>query len=668
MEETSRLEKLRELVKYHNHLYHTEDAPEISDEAYDALVKELRLLEEKEGMTPLESATQFVGSTPSASFTKVTHKNRQWSFDNVFNTEDLEAFIKRVKKELVSEGIEKEPTWCLEHKIDGLKVILHYEKGKFVQGVTRGDGYIGENITENLKQIQSIPKKLNDTVDIVVIGEAWMSEKVFKDINKKRREDNEKEFANPRNCAAGTLRQLDIGVVAKRKLDVFAYDIDSLPSNISIEQHNEELEYLKQLGFQVNKEYVVVSSSNEIQEYYKYWMENKDSLPFGVDGIVIKLNTISYQELVGYTAKAPKYSIAYKFPAVEATSIVNDILLSVGRTGVITPVALIEPIEIDGSTVSRVSLHNQDEIDRLDIRIGDTIVVKKAGDIIPQVVRVLSELRPNKAKPFSIQVKAAQQGLKVSRKSTIGKSESVAYYIDNRGHEEIKIRSFIYFIGRSAMNIDGLGEETIRSLVKNGFITEYADIYRLTYDNLAELEGFKDKSIRNTLEAIQKSKKKIFSKVLVSLGIPHVGEEMSRRISREYQSFEELHNATEEELMNIPGIGHIVARSIIDWFGDVSNIEELHNLLEYVEVLPDTQSDNFLSGNIYVLTGTLKQYSRQDIKNILISKGANVTSSVTKKTTAVISGDKPGSKVKKAEALGVPVMNESDLGALIVEQ
>ncbi len=659
-----RMKQLYDILRYHADLYYTKDTPEISDESYDSLLEELRTLEEKyPEYKELNSPTSKVFGEVIESFQKVTHKYKQWSYDNIFDYDGLVAWEEKIKRfmaketELSTEKLE----YVAELKIDGLKIILEYTDGQMVRALTRGDGEIGEDITHNVKTIQSIPHKLSQKVSGFFVGEAWLSKKQFEIINKEREKNNEPLFANPRNAAAGTLRQLDSGVAKKRKLDSFFYDINEISGVAEPKTQIEQLSLLQSLGFQTETHTSLCKTKDDIQKFYTNWSSKKHSQEFNIDGIVIKINSKKIHAVLGYTAKAPRFGVAYKLPAEERTTIVEDIDVQIGRTGALTPVAHLKPILIDGSTVSRATLHNQDEIDRLDVRVGDTVVIKKAGDIIPEVSSVLTKLRTGKEKKFSIEDFANKKGWTIHKEKS-GKEESAAWYLSSKDNDEVQIQKIIHFVSKKGLNIVGFGKEYVRTFYIAGLIKTVGDIFNLRADDILKLPGFKEKSVSNLLTAIDSSKKVPLSKFLFALGIRHVGEETAVLLSKHFQTVQKLSQASFDSLVAIDGIGDVVAQSIVEYF----DTTDLSSLLSHLSLEKEKTNSDVLLGKIIVVTGTLQDFGREEIKEIIRNNGGTVASSVSKNTSFVVAGEKAGSKKDDAEKLGVEIISEQDFKKLIV--
>lgn len=661
-----RLQALRTLVGYHREQYHTKDAPEISDEAYDALLAELRDLEIfLEGK---ESVSTKVGGEVSAAFTKVPHQVRQWSFDNVFSLAELLQWEARLLRNLVDADMDTmRPTYVAEQKIDGLKLVVRYERGVLVQAVTRGDGEIGEDVTHTARTIETLPPQLTTPIDLLCVGEVWLGKEEFLRINNDRTRTGEPLFANPRNAAAGTLRQLDPAVAKARTLSFFAYDIDWIAvhgTNVTVPQTQwEELQLLKELGLPISKYSARCKSLAEVEEYYHTWVEKRETLSYGIDGVVVKVNEVPIQQVVGYTAKAPRFGIAYKFPAMQATTVVEAIQLQVGRTGVVTPVAHLRPVLVDGSTVARATLHNADQINRLDVRVGDTVILQKAGDVIPEIVTVLKELRPEHAKPYKFPKKVAGCGGDGSVMRLDGEVAYRCVSIDSPAIHQLRLH---YFVSKAAFNIDGVGPKVIDALLAAGLITIPADLFTLTREDFLTLPGFKEKSAQNAVMAIAKAKKQTLTTVLVALSIDQVGEETAHLLAQRFDSVTAIANASKDDLNAIHGIGEIVANEVVRWFASSENQKELSALLALIDVIPEkrTSSTTALSGKKVVITGTLS-LPRDEIKKQIRHAGGTVVGSVSKKTDYVLAGSDPGSKAQSAKELGVAILTEAEFATLL---
>ncbi len=667
---TKRANELAGLISYHQKRYHEEDAPEVSDEVYDSLVRELgEIVEKFPELRAQYKELDAVGGRASEAFSKVKHRARQWSFDNVFTDEELKEWEGRLYRFLEKQDVPStKVSYVSEHKIDGLKIICEYTKGELMRATTRGDGEVGEDVTHTAKMIADIPHTLSAPVTLVAVGEAWLSEKEFARINAERAKNEEPLFANPRNAAAGSVRQLDPGVTRSRKLSFFAYDIDyieegTLRENMPETQY-EELALLKGLGFTTNPHAKLCCTLDEAITEYKKWVPKKHAMPYGMDGTVLKVNEVKLQQSLGYTAKSPRFGIAYKFPAEEATTVVEDIVLQVGRTGVLTPVAHLRPVVIAGSTVSRATLHNEDQIMRLDLRVGDTVILQKAGDVIPEILRVVRELRPKNAKTYQFPTTVPECGGDGSIERVPGMS---AYRCVAKDSDILHRRRLYYFASKGAMNIDGLGPRIIDLFLDHNLINTASDLFTLTKGDLSGLPGFKEKSVENILNAINASRKVPLYRLLVALSIEHVGEETARIIAESMGSIERVREATREELADIYGVGEIVAGSLVTWMQSKVHTKELDALLSHLEIEEariEGMSD-VLKGKTFVFTGTLPTLSRSDAEDMARKAGGAVTSSVSKNTSYVVVGSDPGSKADKAESLGVTILSESQFLKLL---
>ena len=660
-----RYKKLKEAVNRHRHLYYVQEMPEIADSAYDELEQELISIEEQHPtLVSPDSPTQRVGGQPETSFKKVLHKVAQWSFNDAFVPDDIHDFDARVRRMLGG----KTPTYTLELKIDGLKIVLTYEKGILKTAATRGDGVVGEDVTHNVRTILSVPLQLERPVDIIVEGEVWMSEHMLKEINKSRLKSGEPEFANPRNAAAGTIRQLDPKVAAQRKLDTFIYDVARTSEPLPKTQY-EELQYLQNLGFKVNKHFMRAGSVEEILSYWQKWQKKSKAEGYWIDGVVIKVNEHESQQELGFTGKAPRFAVAFKFPAEQVTTVVEDIVLQVGRTGVLTPVAHLRPVLVAGSVVSRATLHNEDEIKRLDVRVGDTVVLQKAGDVIPDIVRVLTELRPKGSKPYRWPERVAECG-------GDGKIERIpgqaAWRCVDKGSFAVMRRKLRYFASRGALNIEGLGPSTVDALLEHGLVVHIDDFFTLREGDVLELEGFAEVSAKKLIDSIQKVANGVqFSKLLTGLSLPHVGEETAILLAQNFKIIDELSAANAGELEAIDGIGPIVAQALAEWFAEKENKELIKKLKKVLHIAnPDFSTRlNLVElpffGKTFVLTGTMKSLSRDEAKAKIRAQGGDVSSSVSAKTDYVVAGEEAGSKLGKAQALGVKVITEGEFLKLV---
>jgi DNA ligase (NAD+) len=660
----ARYKSLVEVVKRHGYLYHTLDKPEISDEAYDSLVRDIEKIEEDyPGIKTKDSPSERIGGEVLKEFSKVTHSSRQWSFDDAFTFEDLQKWDKKTKNFIEKAGLQNEKVeYCCELKIDGLKIVLTYENGKLVKGATRGDGTVGEDVTINVKTIKSIPLNLKKDISITVVGEVWMGKKDLEKINKERVKNNEEPFANTRNVAAGSVRQLDSKITAKRNLNYFAYDIDLIEGSFP-ENQSDEIDLLQKLGFEVNPNHKVFNNLNDIHKYYKNWETKKEKLDYGLDGVVIKINSRKIQDAIGYTAKSPRWGVAYKFKAEQVATVVEDIVLQVGRTGVLTPVAHLRPVLVAGSTVSRATLHNEDEIRRLDVRIGDTVILQKAGDVIPDIVSVVKELRGKNIKEFVWPKYVNSCGGDGSIERVPGQAAWRCVYPDSL--EQIK-RKFHHFVSKKAFDINHCGPKIVDVLLEENLISEYADIFTIKKGDLMSLPRFGEKSVNNILDSIENSKDVTLPRFLVSVSIPQVGEETAIDLSKHFKTIEKLRDARFEELEVLPGIGPIIARSLVDFFKNKENIKVVNNLLKQVRIKKEEKNtSNVFSGKKFVVTGTLPTLSRDEAKNLVRRNGGLVSESVSKDTDYLICGENPGSKLQKAEEYGTKILSEKEFLALI---
>ncbi len=653
----NRIKELVDIINKASIEYYVNDNPSITDQEYDDYYRELLDLEAKYPKYKLKnSPTNKVGGQVVDKFEKVTHKTPMLSFDDIFNEDEVRAFDERIRKTIPN------VIYTLEPKMDGLSGSLIYEKGILVRGATRGDGLVGEDITHNVKTIKSVPLKLNKDIDIEVRGEIYMSKKSFQRCNKNRAQNNEPLFANPRNAAAGSVRQLDSRVAAKRGLDYMAYFIPN-PEEYGIKNQSDSVKFLKELGFSTNYELnAIAKTADEMISYIESLKEKRDDLPFEIDGVVLKVNNLNDEAKLGFTQRVPRWGIAYKFPAEEVLTKLKEIKFTVGRTGKITPNAIFDPVHVAGSIVSKATLHNEDYCLDKDVRVGDVISIRKAGDVIPEVVEVKKERRTGNEEPFKMIDKCPMC-------ESILVKEDANYFCKNPSCPARKIEGLIHFASRDTMNIDGLGERIIEDFYNLGFIKDVSDVYRLDKhkEELMKLEGFGERSINNLLLSINHSKSNSLEKVLFALGIRHVGKKTAKILSKRYKTIDNLINASEEELTNINDIGEVIAKSVKAYFSKEENIKLIDELKE-LGLNFNYQSMSFsdeLEGMTFVLTGTLENYKREELTKILEDKGAKVTSSVTKKTTGVIVGDKPGSKYDKAVKLGIRIYKEEDIDELV---
>ena len=654
------ISKLVSLLNKYSYDYYVEDNPQISDTEYDTLYKQLEKLEENHPEYILEnSPTQRVGDKVLDEFEKITHKVPMLSLSNTFSTEDLRDFDARISKLVPGQNVE----YICELKIDGLAISIKYENGKLISAATRGDGSVGEDVTENIKTIFSIPKVLKDNRSFEVRGEVYLPRKSFELLNTERETNNEVLFANPRNAAAGSLRQLDSKITAKRRVSAFIY---SIVGDDSIVSQENALNTAKEYNLPVNPNFKLCKNIDEVIDYINYWTEHKKNLPYDIDGIVIKVNSYSTQEEVGYTQKSPRWATAYKFPEEELATKLLDVELSVGRTGIITPVAILDPIVISGSTVSKASLHNKDIIDELDIHIGDMVVVKKAGEIIPKVVRVIKELRSTESDKYIMPEICPSCG-----QQTFTKENDPFTRCKNPDCPDQNIRRIIHFASRDALNIEGLGDKVVTTLYEKGIIAHTIDLFSLEREKLISLDRMGEKSVDNLLNAIENSKQNSLDKVIFALGILNVGKKAGKILAEKYLNLTNLMNATLDELVNLDDVGQITAESILDYLSDENNIKFINDLIK-VGMNPqyevqEVNTDNIFAGKTVVLTGKLVELTRNEAKEYLEKYGAKVTGSVTSKTDLVIAGEKAGSKLAKAEQLGIRVINEEEFANMVRE-
>lgn len=670
-----RIQHLRDQINDLRHRYHVLNDPEITDAMYDPLMDELRTLEREhsELVTP-DSPTQRVAGKPLDGFSKITHVVPQWSFDDAFDREDLEDWQERNMKVLEKE-LGARPTdlsYTVELKIDGLHMVLTYENGVLQHAATRGDGKVGEDVTQNVKTIQSVPLRLKEAVSIVAEGEVWLSEEMLKQINEERKKSDEALFANPRNAAAGTMRQLDSRIVEKRKLQLTAYDISKNETDLVLPTQVDELQTLKRLGFLTDDDWSECNTIDQVMSVYeRYKHREKNTKPYWIDGLVIKVNQKKYQEALGFTGKSPRWAIALKFPAEQGTTVIMDVYWQVGRTGVLTPVAHMQPVKLAGTTVTHATLHNFDEITRLGVRIGDTVVVEKAGDIIPKVIRVLEKMRTGGEKQIVQPAQCPVCFSSIERYETGDKKEIGAALIcvnpSCYAQEKERIR---HFVSKHAFDIDGMGEKIVGQLLDEGLIKNAADIFALTVGDLAPLDRFAEKSAENLINAIEAAKNVTLARCIYALGIRHVGEETAIALAETFETIEKLMNVSKEELELVPDIGPRVSESIIEYFGNAQNkklVEELqqNGVVVQKEQRTKNKEQGVLFGKTFVLTGTLASMSRDEAKEKIRALGGDVSESVSKKTTYVVAGESAGSKLERARTLGVTVLNEGEFLKMI---
>ncbi len=660
-----RYKKLKETIEEARYRYHVLDEPKMPDEAYDSLERELEDIEKKyPSLVTPDSPTQRVSGKPLEGFIKVTHAVSQWSFNDAFSERDIREFDERVRRLLQG----KNPTYTCELKIDGLKIVLEYERGLLKRAVTRGDGTVGEDVTANVRTIQSVPLRLRQPVDLIAVGEVWMSKKRLAELNQKRAAEGLPLFANPRNVAAGSIRQLDSRLAKERQLETFIYDIDRAEKIPARQQ--DELRYLAELGFKVNKNFAHCATIDEVIRYWKKWGDEKRRAAedYQIDGVVVKIDEREFQERLGYTGKAPRWGIAFKFQPEQVTTIVEDIRLQVGRTGVLTPVAHLRAVSVAGSTVARATLHNEDEIKRLDVRVGDTVIIQKAGDVIPDVVAVVQNLRPRDSKPYVWPTHVSECGGDGRIERIPGQAAWRCVFTDSPVQRK---RRLYYAVGKSAFDIDGCGPKVIDALFEHELVSDLADIFDLTRAELAALPRFAELSAENLLAAIEKARVVSLPRFLIALSINHVGEETAYLLAEHFQTLEKIRAATFDDLQKIDGIGEVVARSIVDWFASKSNrvlVEKLLKRIELKKAAPSSvvaKQKAAVAGKTFVLTGGLVQMTRDQAKEKIRQAGGTVAGSVSKSTDYVVAGADAGSKLARARALGTTIISEDDFVKLL---
>src|SRR5712691_4838859 len=661
----SQIERLRRKIREHEYRYFVLDAPTISDAAFDRLVNHLKQLEAANPrLVTSDSPTQRVGGSPREGFITVRHQRPMLSLDNAFAYEELGEFDRRVRELAGRERVE----YVAEHKFDGLSISLQYEGGALVRGVTRGDGTTGEDVTVNVRTIRSIPlwaeaavlKKLGLTANFEVRGEIIMNRKAFEELNRQQEEQGGKRFANPRSAAAGAVRVLDPTITARRRLDFYGYLLLER-GRVPFKRHSEVLAAMRKLQFRISQEWALCRSLEDVVRYCDAWETRREKLPYEIDGIVVKVNEIALQEELGYTAKAPRWAIAYKYPARQETTVVKDIIVQVGRTGALTPVAVLEPVQVGGVTVSRSTLHNMDEIERLGLQIGDTVLIERAGEVIPHVLKVVKEGKNRK--PFRMPKHCPECG------STIHHVEGeVAYGGVNAAGPAKRKESILHFAGRHAMNIDGLGDKIVDQLVDKGLVKDVADLYALKEDEVAGLERMAEKSAQNLLEEIVASKKNSLERLIYALGIQFVGERTGQLLAEHFSSLEELAAAKEEQLEEVPEVGPKVAASIVEFFSEAANRQLIKKLFFFNDTATTEKrvmKSQKLAGKSFVFTGSLANRSREEAGEIVQQHGGKVSSSVSKKTDYVVVGTDPGSKYDKAKELGVKILSEGEFEKLV---
>lgn len=659
-----RLKELRNLINYHDYRYYVLDSPEISDAEYDELMRKLIAIEgaHPELVTP-DSPTQRVGAPPAEGFLPVRHRSRMLSLADAFSFDELSAFFERVGRALPGEEVD----YVCELKIDGTAISLNYEDGLLTRGATRGDGETGEDITSNIKTIRSIPLRLRlekPPAFMEVRGEAYFSKEQFEEINKERSKEGLPLFANPRNAAAGSLRQLDPNITARRELDSIFYSLGYVPG-ISFRTHWEVLQFLKKAGFKISKYAERTEDSQKVFDFCSRWQERRDTLPYEIDGVVIKVNSLDQQARLGATSKSPRWAIAYKFPAEQRTTKIVDITVNVGRTGAVTPVAILEPVRVAGSTVSRATLHNEDEMRRKDVRIGDTVVVQKAGDVIPEVVAPVTSKRTGAERVYRMPKKCPVCGADVVRPP----DEAVARCTGIACPAQI-FEHILHWASRGAMDIDGLGPAVVSQLLEKGMIEDVADLYYLTREDLLTIEHFADKAAENLLNAIEVSRNRPLSKLLFGLGVRHVGSHVASVLAKHYPSMENLKKASYDDLMMTKEVGPRIAESVVAFFKQNRNLRVLDKLKQAGVRMKEARKAEVpqrLAGLTFVLTGTLAGFTREQAKEAIGGLGGEVSSSVSRKTDYVVAGENPGSKYDKARELGVKILDEEEFVRLIGE-
>ena len=655
-----RIDELKEITAYHAKRYYDDDDPEISDFEYDMLMLELRNLENQfPDLITSDSLTQHVGGTVKEGFEKVEHEVPLQSLQDIFDYDELYAFDERVKKAL---GDDSEVKYIVETKIDGLSVSLEYKNGQFVRGATRGNGLVGEDITENLKTIKHIPKKLKEPVDIIVRGEVFIGKLEFDQMNEERQANEEALFANARNAAAGSLRQLDSSVTAQRPLDIYIFNVQKSDS-IEFKSHLESLEYLEKLGFNVNPVKVPCNSVEDVIKEIENIGENREDLTFGIDGAVIKVDSLSQREILGVNFKTPKWAIAYKYPPEQKETILKEIALQVGRTGAITPMAILEPVKVAGSTISKTTLHNEDFIKEKDLKIGDTVIIQKAGDVIPEVVGVVKEKRTGREIDFVMPRKCPVCGADAVREEGEAAVRCIGIECPAKQY-----RNILHFASREAMNIKGLGDSIIEEFLNRELIKNIADLYTLNLDDIASLKKNGQKFAQNLIDSINQSKSNEFYRVINGLGIRHIGVKAAKSLAKNFKNIDALQEATVESLLQIDDMGEIMAESVHEFFSQEQTKDLIEKLKSYgvnMKVEENSLIDNRFEGMVFVLTGGLENYSRKEAEDIIESFGGKTSSSVSKKTTYVLAGEDGGSKLTKAQSLGIPIINENEFIEMI---
>ena len=657
-----RIEELRKQTEYYAKKYYDDDKPEISDFEYDMLMVELRNLEKDfPEFNSEESLTQKVGGHVKEGFQKVTHEVALQSLQDVFSIEEVVEYVEKINQKAEDEHIENR-RYVVETKIDGLSAALKYKDGKFVRGATRGNGLVGEDVTQNLKTIKTIPMELKEKIDITVRGEVFISKEDFEKMNQEREENEEELFANARNAAAGSLRQLDSKITETRPLDIYIFNVQKIEGK-EFNSHFEELEYLTKLGFNVNPVRIECNTIEEIEKAIKKIGEERENLTFGIDGAVVKVDDLKFREILGTTAKTPRWAVAYKYPPEKKETILKDIICQVGRTGAITPMAILEPVKVAGSTISKTTLHNEDFIKEKELKIGDTVVIQKAGDVIPEIVEVKKDKRTGKEKEFQMPKQCPVCGAPAVREE--GEAAIRCTGIECPAK---LFRNLVHFVSREAMNIDGLGENIIGQLLDRNLINNIADIYSLSFEDIASLKKKGTKFAQNLVDSINKSKENDLYRLITGLGIRNVGVKASKILSRKYKNIDNLFEATLEELSDINDIGPIVANNIVEFFAQRQTIDLIKRLKQSgvnTQNLDDDIEDNRFEGKVFVLTGSLENYTRTEASDIIEKFGGKTSGTVSKKTDYVLAGEEAGSKLTKAQNLGVKIITEEEFKDMV---
>ena len=657
-----RIEELRKKTQYHAKKYYDEDAPEISDFEYDMLMLELRNLEkENPEFITKDSLTQKVGGNVKEGFEKVEHEVPLQSLQDVFSIEEVEDFDIRMRQKAEENGIEN-VTYVVETKIDGLSATLEYKNGDFVKGATRGNGLVGEDVTNNLKTVKTIPQKITEKIDITVRGEVFISKKEFEKMNQERQENEEPLFANARNAAAGSLRQLNSKITAKRPLDIYIFNVQKIDGK-EFNSHYEELEYLEKIGFNVNPVRIPCKDITEVKKEKKKISDMREKLTFGIDGAVIKIDNLRFREILGSTAKVPRWAVAYKYPPEKKETILKDIICQVGRTGVITPMAILEPVKVAGSTISKTTLHNEDFIKEKDLKIGDTVVIQKAGDVIPEIVEVRKEKRTGQEKDFEMPTKCPVCGADAIREEGEAAIRCTGIECPAKLY-----RNLVHFVSREAMNIDGLGENIISQLLEKKLIQNIADIYTLKFEDIASLKKNGQKFAQNLIDSIEKSKQNDLYRLITALGIRHVGGKASKMLAKQYKSLDDLARARFDDLQEMNDIGEVMANSIVEFFAQEQTKDLINKLKKSgvnTKLLEDSNIDNRFEGKTFVLTGSLEKFTRKEAEELIEKYGGKASSTVSKKTDYVLAGEDAGSKLRKAQQLGINIISEDEFTEMI---